>query len=99
MSKSKLESFTIIDISLRCKPPFDYWAKSANETVENHLQEGTLEFYINNIFNDEIDMTDFDDKYSNDDIGSPAYDPKINADLFTWQNIKEHRHKVTYATN
>ena len=46
-------------------------------SLSNQLQEGTLEFYINNIVNDKIDMTVFDDKYSNDESGSPAYDPKI----------------------
>ncbi|MBW1899480.1 MAG: transposase [Deltaproteobacteria bacterium] len=46
-------------------------------SLSNQLQEGTLEFYINNIVNDKIDMTVFDDKYCNDENGSPAYDPKI----------------------
>ena len=46
-------------------------------SLSNQLQEGTLEFYINNIVNDKIDITVFDDKYSNDESGSPAYDPKI----------------------
>jgi len=54
-----------------------------NQTVllplsfSNQLQEGTLEFNINTIVNDKIDMTVFDDRYANDDSGSPAYDPKI----------------------
>ena len=46
-------------------------------SLSNQLQESTLEFYINNIVNDKIDMTVFDDKYSNDESGSPAYDPRI----------------------
>ena len=45
--------------------------------LSDQLQPGTLEFYINMIVEEKIDLSVFDTKYNNDDNGSPAYDPKI----------------------
>jgi len=46
-------------------------------SLSDQLQPGTLEFYINMIVEEKIDLSVFDTKYNNDDTGSPAYDPKI----------------------
>jgi hypothetical protein len=57
---------------------FDY-----NQTVllplslSNQMHSGTLEFYLNQIVDEKIDLSVFDAKYNNDDNGSPAYPPKI----------------------
>ena len=46
-------------------------------SLSDQLHPGTLEFYINLIVEEKIDLSVFDTKYTNDDAGSPAYDPKI----------------------
>ena len=46
-------------------------------SLSNQLHSGTLEFYINQIVDEKIDLSVFDVKYKNDDNGSPAYPPKI----------------------
>ena len=45
--------------------------------LSDQLQPGTLEFYINMIVEEKIDLSVFDTKYNNDDNGSPAYPPTI----------------------
>ncbi len=45
--------------------------------LEDQLMPGTLEFAIHTLIENRIDMSIFDDRYSNDETGSCAYDPKI----------------------
>jgi len=46
-------------------------------SLENQLMEGTLEHAIHDIVESKIDTSIFEDKYNNNENGSPAYDPKI----------------------
>ena len=45
--------------------------------LEDQIMPGTLEFAIHTLVEERIDTSIFDDKYSNDDTGRSAYDPKI----------------------
>ena len=45
--------------------------------LEEQLVEDTLEYTIHELVEKKIDLSVFDDRYKNDDMGSPAYDPKI----------------------
>lgn len=45
--------------------------------LEDQIVEGTLEFVIHHLLDNEIDLSIFDEKFNNDDAGRPAYDPKI----------------------
>ncbi|MHA1962785.1 MAG: IS1182 family transposase [Candidatus Thorarchaeota archaeon] len=45
--------------------------------LEEQLVPGTLEFAVHTLIENRIDMSIFDDRYSNDKMGSCAYDPKI----------------------
>lgn len=40
------------------------------------LQQGTLEFAINHIIDHELNLVHLDQRYSNDEGGAPAYDPR-----------------------
>jgi len=58
--------------------PYDYSQDvliAAN--LENQLIPGTLEFAIHILVEDRLDTSIFDDRYSNDETGRWAYDPKI----------------------
>jgi transposase len=46
-------------------------------SLENQLLPGTLEFAIQALVERRMDMTVFERRYKNDEIGCPAYDPKI----------------------
>jgi len=46
-------------------------------SLEDQLSPGTLEFAIHTLVETRMDLSVFDDKYSNDDTGRLAYDPKI----------------------
>jgi len=46
-------------------------------SLEDQITEGTLEFAIHYLLENEIDLSVFDEKFSNDETGCPAYDPKI----------------------
>lgn len=37
---------------------------------------GTFEFTLHYVI-DDLDLSVFDDRYQNDDIGAPAYDPRV----------------------
>jgi transposase len=43
----------------------------------DHLQPGTFEHTLNQLFDSHIDLSYFDQIYSNDETGRPAYDPAI----------------------
>jgi transposase len=58
--------------------PYDYSQDvliAAN--LENQLIPGTLEFAIHTLVEERLDTSIFDDRYSNDETGRWAYDPKI----------------------
>jgi transposase len=46
-------------------------------SLENQLMPGTLEHTIHEVVEKKIDLSIFEDKYNNDETGSPAYNPKI----------------------
>ena len=45
--------------------------------LEDQVTEGTLEFVIHYLLENEIDLSIFNEKFNNDETGCPAYDPKI----------------------
>lgn len=45
--------------------------------LADQLEPGTLEFAIHHIIEERIDTSFFDERYSNDDTGSRAIDPKV----------------------
>jgi len=45
--------------------------------LKDQLMEDTMEYAINEIVEEKIDLTSFLEKYNNDETGRPAYDPKI----------------------
>ena len=46
-------------------------------SLENQLSPGTLEFAIHYLVETRMDLSVFDEKYKNDEMGRSAYDPKI----------------------
>ena len=46
-------------------------------SLEDQLTPGTLEFAINTLVEERMDMTRFDGKFKNDETGCKAYNPKI----------------------
>jgi transposase len=46
-------------------------------SLEDQLMPGTLEFAIHTLVETRMDLSVFDDKYSNDETGRLAYDPKV----------------------
>ena len=45
--------------------------------LEEQLIPGTLEFAMHTLVENRVDMSMFDDRYTNDETGRLAYDPKI----------------------
>lgn len=43
----------------------------------DQITPGTFEHTISFLVDEELDMTVFDSRYKNDDVGSPAYDPAL----------------------
>ena len=46
-------------------------------SLEAQLMPGTLEFAINTLVEEHMDLSLFDERYCNDDTGRSAYDPKV----------------------
>jgi transposase len=46
-------------------------------SLEDQLTPGTIEFAINMLVEERMDMTRFDAKFKNDETGSKAYNPKV----------------------
>ena len=46
-------------------------------SLENQLAPGTLEFAIHYLVETRMNLSVFDEKYKNDEMGRSAYDPKI----------------------
>src|SRR6476661_3411066 len=46
-------------------------------SFEQQMLPGTFEYTLNELIDDEIDLTVFEQRYHNDETGAPAYDPAI----------------------
>lgn len=46
-------------------------------SLEGQLMPGTLEYAIHHIVEERLDLSIFDDRYSNDETGRTAIDPKV----------------------
>src|SRR3990172_8577057 len=46
-------------------------------SLENQLEPGTLEYTINELVENELDLSVFEGRYKNDDNGATAINPKI----------------------
>ena len=46
-------------------------------SLDQQLMPGTLEYAIHTLIEERIDTSRFDEKYSNDQTGCRAYDPKM----------------------
>jgi len=46
-------------------------------SFDKQILPGTFEYTLNYLIDNELDLSVFDDRYSNDDTGRPAYDPAI----------------------
>ncbi len=46
-------------------------------TLKEQIEPGTLEYAIHELVETKIDLSVFEDRFKNDDTGSPAFDPKI----------------------
>ena len=46
-------------------------------SLEDQLTEGTIEFAINMLVEERMDMTRFDGKFKNDETGCKAYNPRM----------------------
>jgi transposase len=58
--------------------PYDYAQRMMIPvSLEEQLVPGTLEFAIQTLVEDRMDMAVFEDRYQNDETGRMAYDPKI----------------------
>jgi transposase len=58
--------------------PYDYSQRvMIPVSLEEQLVPGTLEFAIQTLVEDRMDMEMFEDRYRNDETGRMAYDPKI----------------------
>lgn len=45
--------------------------------LDRQLQEGTFEFAIDHIIENDLDLSHLENRYKNDDTGAPAYNPRI----------------------
>ena len=46
-------------------------------SLQNQLDPGTLEYTINELVENNIDLSVFDERYQNDETGATAINPKI----------------------
>ena len=44
---------------------------------ESQIREGTFEYALNHIVDFELNLTEFDSQYKNDETGAPAFDPRV----------------------
>jgi transposase len=57
---------------------YDYrQGKFISLSFDKQILPGTFEHTLNYLIDHELDLSIFDDRYSNDDTGAPAYDPAI----------------------
>ena len=58
--------------------PYDYdQLLMVPVSLDHQLMPGTLEYAIHQLIEERIDTSGFDEKYSNDETGRTAYDPKV----------------------
>jgi transposase len=58
--------------------PYDYRQRVfLPVSLEDQLMPGTLKFAIHTLVEKRLDMSIFEGKYSNDETGRTAYDPKV----------------------
>ncbi len=46
-------------------------------TLEDQLQAGTFEFALNQLVDEELDLSSLDARFNNDVTGATAYDPRV----------------------
>src|SRR5919205_427141 len=46
-------------------------------SFEQQILPGTFEYTLNELIDNEVDLTVFEQRYHNDETGAPAYDPAI----------------------
>lgn len=44
---------------------------------KKQIQEGTFEYSLSYLIDNELDVSIFDTRFRNDETGAPAYDPRI----------------------
>ena len=58
--------------------PYDYGQmKLVPVSFERQILPGTFEYTLNRLVDEEIDLSVFEARYRNDEVGAPAYDPAI----------------------
>ena len=67
--------------------------------LADQLMQGTLEFAINLLVEENLDLSRFDKRYSNDQTGRKAYDPKVllKIVLFAYSRGIIHSRKIEKA--
>ena len=61
----------------------NYISKDRDQTIllsvslRDQLQEGTFEYALDYLIEHQIDVSIFEQGYKNDEVGRPAWDPKI----------------------
>ena len=68
-------------------------------SLSDQLIQGTLEFAINLLVEDQLDVSHFDKRYNNDQTGRSAYDPKVllKIVLFAYSRGIIHSRKIEKA--
>jgi hypothetical protein len=71
-------TYTGMEKAMAKYKPYDYSQRMMIPvSLEEQLVPGTLEFAIQTLVEDRMDMAMFEDRYQNDETGRMAYDPKI----------------------
>jgi len=71
-------SYTGLEKAMAKYKPYDYSQRvMIPVSLEEQLVPGTLEFAIQTLVEDRMDMSVFEDRYQNDETGRLAYDPKL----------------------
>jgi len=68
-------------------------------SLANQLMPGTLEFAINTLIEERLDLSQFDERYNNDETGRSAYNPKVllKAVLLAYSRGIIHSRKIEKA--
>lgn len=58
--------------------PYDYRQQQLMSiSLENQIRPGTMEYVIHHLVENELDFSQIEAEYKNDDTGRPAIDPRI----------------------
>jgi transposase len=58
--------------------PYSYaQGKFISVFFDKQIQQGTFEYTLHHLIDNELDLSIFNDRFKNDETGAPAYDPKI----------------------